>query len=68
MTNIANCFKRSDFTPMQAGGIRAGGVKYQYLRADDVTAVYGKKKNEGSITLQKTKTGMYSWVIEKYNI
>ena len=40
-----------------AGGIRAGGTKYQFLREEDGT-VLAKKKGEGAITCQASKTGM----------
>lgn len=40
-----------------ATGIRAGGVKYQFLRCDDKT-VYGKKKDHGAITMQSSKSAI----------
>jgi len=40
-------------------GIKAGGIKYQFLRYDDENEVYlGKKKGEGSITLQGSKSAV----------
>ena len=40
-----------------ATGIRAGGVKYQFLRYED-GVVLGKKKDEGAITMQTSKTAI----------
>ena len=55
---IANCFKSGDFTPFMGGGIIAEGVKYQFLREDDGKLALGKKKGEGAITLQASKTAI----------
>ena len=38
-------------------GIKAGGTKYQFLRFDE-RVFLGKKKGEGSITLQTSKTAV----------
>ena len=39
-------------------GIRLEGTKYNFLREEDKKMVYGKKKSEGAITLQKSKTAI----------
>ena len=41
-----------------SNGIRAEGEKYQFLREEDGKVVYGKKKGQGSITLQASKTAI----------
>lgn len=46
--------KKDDKSGFGVTGITFGGVKYQFLRYDE-DAVYGKKKNEGAITIQKCK-------------
>lgn len=56
--NIARCFKSKDFSQFMASGIRAEGVKYQFLREEDGKLVLGKKKDEGAITLQASKTAI----------
>ncbi|MEM8638617.1 MAG: profilin [Cyanobacteria bacterium P01_G01_bin.54] len=52
---IASAFKSGDFTEFMANSICVEGIKYQFLRCEDGTLVYGKKKGEGAITLQKSK-------------
>ena len=54
---IGKCFTSGDFTTFQSSGIVVAGVKYQFLRADDDTAL-GKKKDNGAITLQASKTAV----------
>ena len=39
-------------------GIRAEGEKYQFLREEDKKIVYAKKKGQGAITLQASKTAI----------
>ena len=56
--NIAKCFKAKDFTVFQAGGIKAEGMKYQFLRSEDGKVAYGKKKGNGAITVQASKTAL----------
>ncbi|MDJ0619854.1 MAG: profilin [Calothrix sp. MO_192.B10] len=56
--NIARCFKSKDFSQFMASGIVAEGVKYQFLREEDQKLVLGKKKDEGAITLQASKTAI----------
>lgn len=56
--NIAQCFKAKDYTSFQAGGIHAEGIKYQFLREEDGKIVFGKKKDNGSLTLQSSKTAV----------
>lgn len=56
--NIALCFKNKDFTAMQAAGVMAESHKYQFLRAEDEKLVLAKKKGNGSITLQASKTAI----------
>lgn len=41
-----------------SSGIRAEGNKYQFLREEDGKVVYAKKKGDGSITLQASKTAI----------
>lgn len=52
---IASELAREGNSDFGANGIIAGGVKYQFLRYDE-GAVMGKKKGEGAITIQKSKT------------
>ena len=42
----------------QASGIRAEGVKYQYLREEDGKIVLGRMKDNGAITMQCSKTAI----------
>ena len=56
--NIARCFKSKDFTTFQASGVRAEGEKYQFLREEDKKVVYAKKKGNGAVTLQASKTAI----------
>lgn len=43
----------------QTSGVKIAGVKYQFLRGeDDGKIVYAKKKGEGAITMQSTKTAV----------
>ena len=39
-------------------GIRVEGEKYQFLREEDKKTVYAKKKGQGAITLQASKTAI----------
>ena len=55
---IAQCFKSKDFTAFMAGGIRAEGEKYNFLREEDKKVVYAKKKGSGAITIQASKTAL----------
>jgi profilin len=41
-----------------ASGIVAEGIKYQFLRVEDEKIVFGKKKDNGAITLQASKTAI----------
>ena len=41
-----------------ASGIHAEGVKYQFLRVEEDKLVLGKKKDNGAITLQCSKTAI----------
>ncbi|XP_046854537.1 profilin-like [Xenia sp. Carnegie-2017] len=56
--NIAKAFKAKDFTSFQAGGVWAEGVKYQFLREEDGKLVAAKKKDQGALTLQASKTAI----------
>ncbi|XP_046855701.1 profilin-like [Xenia sp. Carnegie-2017] len=56
--NIAKAFKAGDFTSFQAGGVYAEGVKYQFLREEDGKLVVAKKKDQGALTLQSSKTAI----------
>jgi len=47
------------FEVFQTSGVKIAGVKYQFLRdADDGKIVLAKKKGEGAITMQSTKTAV----------
>jgi profilin len=50
--------KSKDFSSFQAGGIHCEGVKYQFLREEDGKIVFGKKKDEGALTMQSSKTAV----------
>ena len=41
-----------------AGGIHAEGIKYQFLRVEEDKIVFGKKKEQGAITIQASKTAI----------
>ena len=41
-----------------AGGVHAEATKYQFLREEDGKLVLGKKKGNGAITLQSSKTAI----------
>lgn len=56
--NIARTFKGKDFSPFMTGGIHAEGVKYQFLREQDEKLVLGKKKDNGALTAQASKTAI----------
>ena len=56
--NIGKCFKTKDFTPFMATGVRAEGVKYNFLREEDGKTVYAKQKEKGSVTLQASKSAV----------
>merc|ERR1712048_659155 len=54
---IARAFNSNEYSSFQEKGIVIGGVKYQFLRADDEEKyVLGKKKDHGAVTLQASKT------------
>lgn len=55
---IAKCFKAQDFSSMAANGVRIGGVKYQFLRCEENKAVYAKKKDNGSVSCQASKSAI----------
>lgn len=54
---IAYAMKNSDFTDLQANGIFLEGVKYQFLR-EDSKVCFAKRKEYGSITIQKSKSAV----------
>lgn len=54
---IGKAINSGDHTILQASGIVIEGIKYQFLRGDD-TVVLGKKKDNGAVTLQKSKTAV----------
>jgi len=41
-----------------AGGVRAEGVSYLFLREEDGKIVFAKKKESGALTLQASKTAI----------
>lgn len=57
-STIADCFKRKDFGSFMTNGIFVEGVKYQFLREQEGRLVLGKKKDHGSVTLQRSKTAV----------
>jgi len=54
---IGAAMRSQDFTTFQANGIHIAGVKYQFLRGDENLAL-GKKKDNGAITMQASKTAI----------
>ncbi len=56
--SIARAFKDKDFTPFMSGGVFAGGQKYNFLREEEGKVVYAKKKGQGAMTLQASKTAI----------
>lgn len=57
MVTIAKGMSSNDMSSSFASGITVGGVTYQILRADG-GAVFGKRRGNGAITLEKTNTGI----------
>jgi len=56
---IAAALASEDCTTFQTKGIMLGGVKYQFLRTDpEEGTVYGKMKEQGAITIQKSNTAI----------
>ena len=55
---IARVMKSKDFTPFQSSGVVVEGVKYQFLRVEDDKVVLAKRKDQGMITMQSTKTAV----------
>ena len=55
---IARVMRSKDFKPFQASGIHAAGLKYQFPREEDGKWVLGKKKGNGALTLQASKTAI----------
>lgn len=55
VTTLAGALASDNEEVFQTNGIKCGGIKYQFLRRDENT-YYGKKKDQGCITLQKAKT------------
>jgi len=54
-STVSSALSSDNEEVFQVNGIKAGGIKYQFLRRDENT-YYGKKKDNGCITLQKAKT------------
>jgi len=54
---IGQAMNSSDFTSLQASGIHAAGIKFQFLRENE-GVILGKKKDQGAITIQKSKTAV----------
>jgi len=55
---IAACFKSKNFTGFQASGVVAETEKYQFLREEDSKLVLAKKKGNGGLTMQASKTAI----------
>lgn len=58
ISTVAQAMKTGDMIPFMAGGIVLEETKYQFLREEDKMVVFGKKKEHGSVTLQKSKTAV----------
>ena len=56
--SIGACFKSGSFDNFMTSGVRTEGTKYQFLREEDKKMVYAKKKGEGAITMQASKTAI----------
>lgn len=56
--SIGKAFKSGDFTPFMSTGVFAEGLKYQFLREEDGKLVLAKKKGQGALTAQKSKTAV----------
>lgn len=56
--DIAKCFKTKDFGKFMASGVMAEATKYQFLREEEGKTVYAKKKEQGAITMQASKTAI----------
>ncbi|XP_033748924.1 profilin-like [Pecten maximus] len=56
--DIARCFKSKDFSPFMSNGVKVEGTKYQFLREEDSKLVLCKKKGEGALTIQCSKTAL----------
>jgi len=56
--NIARCFKAKDFTAFMSTGVMLEGMKFQFLREEDQKIVMAKKKGNGAITMQASKTAI----------
>ena len=56
--NISKCFKSKDFGAFMASGVHAEGVKYNFLREEDGKLVLAKKKEQGAISMQASKTAI----------
>ena len=41
-----------------SSGVSAEGIRYQFLREDEGKIVLGKRKEQGAITLQASKTAI----------
>ena len=41
-----------------SGGVHVEGVKYNFLREEDGKLVFAKKKEQGALTLQASKTAI----------
>jgi len=57
-STIATALNGKSFSGLQANGIYAEGMKYQFLREEDGKLVLGKKKDNGALTLQASKTAV----------
>lgn len=57
-SKIGSAMKSGDFSGFQSSGIFIEGIKYQFLREEDKTLVLAKKKDNGAITIQKSKTAI----------
>jgi len=56
--NIARCFKAKDFSSFMSNGVTVDGLKYQFLREEDQKIVLAKKKGQGALTMQASKTAI----------
>ncbi len=56
--DIGGSLNKKNFTTLQANGIRCEGTKYQFLREIDDKCVLGKKKEQGAVSIQGSKTAV----------
>jgi len=58
VANIGKAFKSKEFSPFMASGVMAESTKYNFLREEDGKLVLAKRKGQGALTLQASKTAV----------